>query len=373
MAEVPQKPDTDNAIPSSLMESTLGGEEFYNYDATLEIRFLISSRHAGGIIGKNGSYINKIRDRAEVDFHVHRAMSESIPVYTDGSRATQNSPVRTGSCRGRVRNVVQALLLMADKITELSKNHVRRPSTNGTIFQYGDYQLTLLLEHKNCGVVIGKRGARINCNRQRSGAHIKISTHTLENSSEKTVDVQGSRDNIENALETLIVQIANDPKPSSTQRKYLDDSVPNKQRSAFFVQGRSGHGHHSSMLQFYPHLLTPATSSYHSPASTASYVIPPTHHYPANVNQHRVNVAGSQTSLDVPTPLNNLDTRMYNLVSSNPVGADALNEGEVPQGMALKGKGTQEIGLGALHNHSRSSNDGAFEDHADLPFRAHRI
>eukprot|EP00493_Phyllostaurus_siculus_P019780 UN20095 len=67
------------------------------------------------------------------------------------------------------------------------------------------------------------------------------------------------------------------------------------------------------MLQFYPHLLTPATSSYHSPASTASYVIPPTHHYPANVNQHRVNVAGSQTSLDVPTPLNNLDTRMYNL------------------------------------------------------------
>jgi len=353
MAEGPQKPDTDSAIPSSLMDSSLavGGEEFYNYDATLEIRFLISSRHAGGIIGKNGSYINKIRDRAEVDFHVHRAMSENIPIYTDGScfrRATQNSPVRTGSCRGRVRNVVRALLLMADKITELSKNHVRRPSSNGTIFQYGDYQLTLLLEHKNCGVVIGKRGARINCNRQRSGAHIKISTHTLENSSEKTVDVQGSRENIENALETLIVQIANDPKPSSTQRKYLDDSVPNKQRSAFFVQGRSGHGHHSSMLQFYPHLLAPATSSYHS-ASTASYVIPPTHHYPANVN--RVNVAGSQASLDVQTPLNNLDTRMYNLVS-NPVGADALNEGEVPQGMALKK--TQDIGLSALHNHSRS-------------------
>jgi len=200
-------------------------------------------------------------------------------------------------------------------------------------------------------VVIGKRGARINCNRQRSGAHIKISTHTLENSSEKTVDVQGSRDAIENALETLIVQIANDPKPSSTQRKYLDDSIPNKQRSAFFVQGRSGHSHHSSMLQFYPHLLTPTSSTYHSPASTASYVIPPTHHYPANVN--RVNVAGSQTSLDVQTPLNNLDTRMYNLVS-NPVGADALNEGEVPQGVALKKGGTQDIGLSALNHHSRS-------------------
>jgi len=354
MAEVPQKPDTDNGIPNSIMESTLGGEEFYNYDATLEIRFLISSRHAGGIIGKNGSYINKIRDRAEVDFHVHRAMSENIPVYTDGSsfrRATQNSPVRTGSCRGRVRNVVQALLLMADKITELSRNHVRRPSTNGTIFQYGDYQLTLLLEHKNCGVVIGKRGARINCNRQRSGAHIKISTHTLENSSEKTVDVQGSRENIENALETLIVQIANDPKPSSTQRKYLDDSVPNKPRGAFFVQGNRGsHGHHSSMLQFYPHLMTtPAPNTYHG-ASAASYVIPPTHHYPTSVN--RANVAGNQVSLDVPTPLNNLDTRMYNLVS-NPV-SDALIEGEMaPQGMALK-KQTQEIGLSALHAHSRS-------------------
>merc|ERR1719273_1535789 len=321
------------------MDSSLavGGEEYYNYDATLEIRFLISSRHAGGIIGKSGSYINQIRDRAEVDFHVHRAI--------------QNSPVRTGSCRGRVRNVVNALLLMADKVNELSKNHVRRPSTNGTIFQYGDYQLTLLLEHKNCGVVIGKRGARINCNRQRSGAHIKISTHTLENSSEKTIDVQGSRESIQLALETLVVQIANDPKPSSTQRKYLDDSVPNKPRGAFFVQGRSGsHGHHSSMLQFYPHLMTtPAPNTYHG-ASAASYVIPPTHHYPARVNS--TNVAGNQVSLDVPTPLNNLDTRMYNLVS-NPV-TDALNEGEIPpQGLALK-KQTQEIGLSALHAHSRS-------------------
>jgi len=331
MAEVLQKLEPENAIPI-LTESPLGGEEYYNYDATLEIRFLISSRHAGGIIGKSGSYINKIRDRAEVDFHVHRAMSENIPAYTDGSvyrvpsRACQNSPVRSGSCRGRVRNVVQALLLMADKIHELSKNHVRRPSTNGTIFQYGDYQLTLLLEHKNCGVIIGKRGARINCNRQRSGAHIKISTHTLENSSEKTVDVQGSRQSIENALETLIVQIANDPKPSSTQRKYLDDTVPTKSRNAFFSQGRTSH-HHSSMLQFYPHLLAPNSYS-PSPASTASYVIPPTHHYPG--------VAGSQGLEVATTPLSSLDGRVM-----------VVSEGENKQ---------PEMGIGAnveLHN-SRS-------------------
>merc|ERR1719419_2043283 len=218
MAEVLQKLEPENAIPI-LTETTLGGEEYYNYDATLEIRFLISSRHAGGIIGKSGSYINKIRDQAEVDFHVHRAI--------------QNSPVRTGSCRGRVRNVVQALLLMADKINELSKNHVRRPSTNGTVFQYGDFQLTLLLEHKNCGVIIGKRGARINCNRQRSGAHIKISTHTLENSSEKTVDIQGSRENVSSALDKLLVQVANDPKPSSVQRKYLDDSISSNKRNHY--------------------------------------------------------------------------------------------------------------------------------------------
>jgi len=295
MTDIVQK-EAENARPI-LIESPLGGEEYYNYDATLEIRFLISSRHAGGIIGKSGSYINKIRDRAEVDFHVHRAMSDNIPVYTDGSRAIQNSPVRTGSCRGRVRNVVQALLLMADKINELSKNHVRRPSTNGTIFQYGDYQLTLLLEHKNCGVIIGKRGARINCNRQRSGAHIKISTHTLENSSEKTVDVQGSREAIENALETLIVQIANDPKPSSTQRKYLDDSIQAKNRNPFFAHGRTSQ-HHSSMLPFYPHMITP---------SAANYVIPPTQHF---------SVAGGQ-NIEVSTPLSSLDQRVLVVPDEN--------------------------------------------------------
>jgi len=320
MAEVLQKLEPENAIPI-LTETPLGGEEYYNFDATLEIRFLISSRHAGGIIGKSGSYINKIRDRAEVDFHVHRNMSENIPAYTDGSRACQNSPVRTGSCRGRVRSVVQALLLMADKIHELSKNHVRRPSTKG-IFQYGDYQLTLLLEHKNCGVIIGKRGARINCNRQRSGAHIKISTHTLENSSEKTVDIQGSRQAIENALETLIVQIANDPKPSSTQRKYLDDSAQTKNRNAFFNQGRTSH-HHNSMLQFYPHLLAP--NSYNpNPTSTASYVIPPTHHYPG--------VAGSQ-GLEVAThttPLSSLDGRVMVVSEGENVELNSRSVGRSP-------------------------------------------
>jgi len=184
-------------------------EEYYDYDVPVEIRFLISARHAGGIIGKGGSYINEIRDETDTEFHIHQA----VP----------NSPLRTGSCRGRVREVVRALLLMGDKVTELQKSsrHISRDFA----FQYGDYNLTLLLEHKNCGVIIGKCGARISCNRQRSGAHIKISTHVLENSSEKTIDIQGRRDSVENALETLIVQIANDPKPNQTQRKYLDESI----------------------------------------------------------------------------------------------------------------------------------------------------
>lgn len=185
-------------------------EEYYDYDVTVEIRYLISARHAGGIIGKGGAYINKIRDETDVEFHVHQA----VP----------NSPLRTGSARGRVRDVVRALLLMADKITELQKAS-RRISRSDFVFQYGDYNVTLLLEHKNCGVIIGKCGARISCNRQRSGAHIKISTHVLENSSEKTIDIQGRRDAVENALETLIVQIANDPKPNVTSKKYLDQSI----------------------------------------------------------------------------------------------------------------------------------------------------
>lgn len=284
-----------------LMESTLGGEEYYNYDSQLEIRFLVSSRHAGGVIGKSGNYINKIRDQAEVDFHVHRSMSQNIPMYTDGSRAVQlHSHVRTGCCRGRVRNVVKALILMAVKTHEMSKGQVRRRNANGTVFQYGDYQLTLLLEHKNCGVIIGKRGARINCNRQRSGAHIKISTHALENSTEKTIDIQGTQESLENALETIIVQIANDPKPSVTQKKYLDDSSAQKeqrrQRSQFFVSGRTN----SSMLQFYPHLLAPApANNFTHPQNTTSYVIPPTHHY--NTNLNRVNMAGGQQGDNIIT------------------------------------------------------------------------
>jgi len=112
---------------------------------------------------------------------------------------------------------------MGDKISELTRTHHRRASkASDYVFQFGDYSLTLLIEHKNCGVIIGKKGTRITKNRVKSGAHIKISTHVLQNSTEKTVDIQGSREEVELALTTLVVQIANDPKPYPTQRRYHD-------------------------------------------------------------------------------------------------------------------------------------------------------
>jgi len=193
-------------------------EEYYDLDAIADIRFLISARHAGGIIGKGGCYINSIRDQAEVEFQIH----EIIP----------NSPLRTGHVRGRVKQVVKSLLLMGDKVSELTRTHHRRASKSSDyVFQFGDYSLTLLIEHKNCGVIIGKRGQRITKNRNKSGAHIKISTHVLQNSTEKTVDIQGSRAEVESALTTLVIQIANDPKPYPTQRRYHDTTSNALKRS----------------------------------------------------------------------------------------------------------------------------------------------
>jgi len=49
---------------------------------------------------------------------------------------------------------------------------------------------------------------------------------------------------------------------------------------------------------------------------------------------------------------------MYNLVSNQVGGPEALNEGEVPQGVALKKGGTQDIGLSALHTHTHSRSVG---------------
>lgn len=228
-------------------------EEYYDYDVNVEVRYLISARHAGGLIGKKGAYINQIRQKADVEFLVHKA----VP----------NTPLRTGSVRGSVRNVVHALLLMADKISELQKAS-RRISRSDYLFQFGDYSVTLLLEHKNCGVIIGKRGARISCNRQRSGAHIKISTHVLENSSEKTVDIQGRREAVENALETLVVQIANNPKPNVTNRKYLDQSSHFTKRQPHL---RYPHTHLSSH-QHQPHRSQqPQQQPFYNPMSYLGY------------------------------------------------------------------------------------------------------
>jgi len=166
----------------------------------VDIRFLVLADLAGGVIGKGGKVITSFRQESGAGFVIHKEVTDS--------------PVRTGTASGNVVAIVKALGLLSDKTRDLSRNESQNPQ----------WYTTILLEQKNCGCVIGPKGAKITATRLETGATIQLSTHPLTGSTEKTIEVHGTRDQVAAATEIIVRQIATDPGKFPVVQKYLDDS-----------------------------------------------------------------------------------------------------------------------------------------------------
>ncbi|KAG0683073.1 RNA binding protein, heterogenous nuclear RNP-K like protein [Pichia californica] len=176
-------------------------------------RILVSRREAGAIIGKEGSNISKIRD----DFDVKAGVSKVIDGCID----------RILTITGMVDNIPDALVDIALSVTdanvqtikecdENNTNPIRlisyeypplRPLTQRPNFRSNDYKsnlfLRLLIPNSQVGTLIGKGGSRIKAIQEDNNIKMVASKDFLDHSTERLVELQGTEENLKDAIKSI--------------------------------------------------------------------------------------------------------------------------------------------------------------------------
>lgn len=164
-----------------------------NDDIQRVLRILLDSKRVGGIIGRGGLFIN----------HIRRTSGATLLI----ANPIPNSLFRVCTVEGTYHQTTEALKMIVDKMAEES---CRTPP----------YQITLLVEEKNIGCVIGKKGSAISDIRALTNANIYISSHVLRHSTEKTVDISGQQRDCHRAVHLLLEQLYKNPAHAVTRILY---------------------------------------------------------------------------------------------------------------------------------------------------------
>lgn len=176
-----------------------------------EIRVLIDNYEASVIIGKAGANVKKIRQDSSAFVSI---------LKTEGS-----SKERVMQIKGSVEFNAHALRLIA---TLLIDNDNERKADPENVLDQWTFKL---LVHKSlAGAIIGKGGEIIRTMQSESGARISLSTEPVAASTEKTVTVSGSVENLHDVCTRILTQIRDNPvRPGTTSILY----VPGQQMSTF--------------------------------------------------------------------------------------------------------------------------------------------
>jgi len=157
------------------------------------VRLLLDAKRVGGLIGKAGNSITRIRSESQAKILITRAVPHSL--------------FRVCSIEGDCDAIVRGMCLIVDKIAEET---TRSPP----------YQITILVEEKNIGCLIGKGGEAITEIRADTLANIYISSHLLRNSTEKTVDIYGECNQVHEAIKMVVTRLCSNAAFAPTRQSY---------------------------------------------------------------------------------------------------------------------------------------------------------
>ena len=208
-----QPPVSKTPSNHHLEESENETEDNYDLDlgkTLITYRILVSRREAGAIIGKEGVNISKIRDEFDVKAGVSKVMDGCID--------------RILTVTGMVDNIPSALVDIAQSVTganiqtikeadENNSNPLRlisyeypplRPLTQRPNYRSPEYEtnlfLRLLIPNSQVGTLIGKGGLRIKSIQEDNDIKMVASKDFLEHSTERLVELQGTEENLKDAL-----------------------------------------------------------------------------------------------------------------------------------------------------------------------------
>jgi len=168
-------------------------------DDDIEVRLLLLERSCGGIIGKGGENITRLRTTYNVNVQMPSARTVDRPF----------------SVRGTMENCLGV-------IKEVLAHSTQVPySTN----QQCNMEANLLVQTSMIGSILGKGGERIKEIREATSAKIKIYEECLPSSNERVIAIGGEDDQQILIVMTTILNIIKEV-PSKSRPRYYDPANP---------------------------------------------------------------------------------------------------------------------------------------------------
>jgi len=175
-----------------------------NDNQIMEFRFLIDNSCVGGLIGKGGANVKRVRD--ESGAHVSVIKSESRSVSE-----------RIMLLKGTVRSIAKAAQMCGELLIEARA----AGAENRANCAADQAQLRLLVHKQAVGAIIGKAGSVIKETQAETGARVQVSNEPLPNSTEKSVAITGTPAALEAALGRIAQQLKDNPlKPGTRSYEY---------------------------------------------------------------------------------------------------------------------------------------------------------
>lgn len=173
-------------------------------DSVQEIRVLIDNTQVGGIIGKGGANVKRVRDGSGAFVSILKAEFRTVHE-------------RVMVLKGTSSQIAKATQLIADLLITASnkeRNGLPQELSYTTSMRF-------LVHRSHVGAIIGKQGTVIKQTVQETGARVQVSNDPLPNSTEKSIQITGTPDAIEAAATRVLAQLQANPQRPAKNYPYV--------------------------------------------------------------------------------------------------------------------------------------------------------
>lgn len=177
------------------------GEKSYDATKVEELRALIDNSNVGGIIGKGGVNIKKVRE----------ATGAFLSILKSDVRSISD---RILLIKGNIGQQCEAIVAVSKLVAE---NNAANDSGKSQNKDDESFEFKLLVHKSAVGAIIGKGGQSIKDTQTATGARIKISNDVLPGSTEKTVALLGTPTAVSQAAHKILLQLRENPLHAGTQ------------------------------------------------------------------------------------------------------------------------------------------------------------
>jgi transcription antitermination factor NusA-like protein len=194
----------------------------------IQVRTVVNSRFAGGLIGKGGAVI--------------KGMRADSGGWIDIGDSVRGAQMRVVTAKGTVPQATKALQLLAARMSGLENDAAAERGGEGAE-DSDENRAVFLIPQRQVGAIIGKGGAVIKQFREDSGCFVKVSDEALEGSTEKTLTIKGNKEQVATCIEGVVKQLAQNQERSQAQIPFIPMPPGGHQYDPYAGQyGRGGGG-----------------------------------------------------------------------------------------------------------------------------------